>query len=89
MQKILGIVLAIEIGLFGLYYLLGPMGTQYLQKIQHDQQELQTEKESLSKQVNALAQELNSWQKTDFFKEKIAREKLQMSRPGDKIYYLS
>lgn len=42
----------------------------------------------LKNEVDDLKKQLHQWDSDIFYKEKVAREQLQMARSGDTIYYL-
>jgi cell division protein FtsB len=42
----------------------------------------------LKKEVQDLQEELVAWQTDPFYKEKVAREQLQMARPGEELFYI-
>jgi hypothetical protein len=39
-------------------------------------------------EIEQLEQEIYAWQTDDFYKEKVAREQLQMARKGDELFYI-
>jgi cell division protein FtsB len=41
----------------------------------------------LKNEVEDLKRQLHQWETEPFYKEKVAREQLQMARAGDMIYY--
>lgn len=43
---------------------------------------------ALEDEIVQLEQEIIRWQTNDFYKEKIAREQLQMARADDEIFYI-
>ena len=49
---------------------------------------LEMQLKQLQKEIDALEEEIYVWQTDDFYKEKIAREQLQMARKGDKLFYI-
>lgn len=78
-----------EIVLFVSFYLFGSNGIQCLFELQYQQQKLDQQTRSLQQEVIHLHEQLAHWEAAPFFKEKIAREQLQMAREGDEIYYLN
>jgi len=66
----------------------GNNGVYALQYLRDDNKELEQKIDQLSDQVAQLEHEVTEWKTNDFYKEKIAREQLQMSRKDDEIYYL-
>jgi cell division protein FtsB len=77
-----------ELALLGIWYLLGPQGVPAITKLQdeclHEEQLLV----SLKVEVAELEREILRWESDPFFKEKIAREQLQLVRSGDEVYYV-
>ena len=51
---------------------------------------LKTEQEItlLQKEMVSLECDIASWETDDFYKEKVAREQLQMARKGDILFYI-
>jgi len=87
-RTMMKIFFAIEIVFFIGVYLFGGNGLQYLSYLRSENKALFCDVEHLKKEVDALEKQIAEWTSNDFYKEKIAREKLQMSRKGDEIYFL-
>ena len=85
-KTIVRLFFLIEVIIFVGVYLFGANGLQYLIRLQNENNQLKNEIVDLQKEVKIVEQEIVSWQSDDFFKEKIAREQLQMARKGDEIY---
>ena len=87
-QMVMRILLLAEMALFTHMYVFGKSGLQLLrvQKIQLT--ELSITVAQLQKEVGVLESEMNEWEIHDFYKEKVAREQLQMARKGDKLFYI-
>lgn len=81
-------LLLMEIGVFGYIYFFGTNGLQALQSQQMIAAGLQKEVEQMKEEIQQLTQEMYVWQNDSFYKEKIAREQLQMARKGDEIFYI-
>jgi len=79
---------AIEIIVFITVYMFGSNGLQFLRRLQEDNNRLVCHIADLQKKIDSLQQEISDWQSSDFFKEKVARENLQMAKSGDQIYFL-
>ena len=86
---VLVVFLVLEIVIFGYVYFWGNYGIKQLKLAQKDQDLLETEVLELHHKVEILAKQLQDWEKDGFHKEKIARERLHMSRPNEQIYHLS
>ncbi len=87
-QKLLRVIFALEIVGFAFVYYFGTHGMVALQQLQdeytvinHDVMEQRTE-------IALLETEIANWQSDSFYKEKVAREQLQMARSGEQIYFL-
>lgn len=93
MKKIKKIVMrsffAFEIILFIFFYFFGAYGLQAMVQLKRENSYLLQEIVSLGQEITHLEQEINAWITDPFYKEKVAREQLQMARSGDQIYYLS
>ena len=44
--------------------------------------------DQLQQEVKTIQEDIDLWKTDDFYKEKIAREQLQMARKGDKLFYI-
>ena len=87
-HAMLRIFFMIELCVFVGVYLFGPSGLQMMLR-------LEQENEHLANKLERLAHEVEDWEKKvevlrsgDFYKEQIARQQLQMARPGDEIYLM-
>ncbi len=56
-------------------------------RLKHENFLIEAEIDQLKKLIEKLEIGIKEWQKYEFYKEKIAREELQMAREGDYIYY--
>lgn len=83
----LKITLMIEMCVFGCMYIFGKNGLQLLDVQKKELHALRTILEELQKEVVGIESEMSAWQAYDFYKEKVAREQLQMARKGDKLFY--
>ena len=77
-----------EMAAFGYFYMAGKNGLQSLHKQRGIVVDLKKNITHLNDEVAHLQQEINVWQSDDFYKEKIAREQLQMARKGDELFYI-
>jgi len=78
-----------EVCAFLAIYLYGSHGLQSVRGLEQENALLEMETAHATQQVTRLQEEIASWHRDDFRKEKIAREQLQLARPGDEIYYTS
>ena len=79
-------VFAIEICAFIGVYIFGTRGVRALKKLQHSNAQLEQEINRLNNQLQTQKKEVDVWRKHAFYKEKIAREQLQMARKNDQIF---
>jgi len=87
-RTILRMFFVIEIFIFAGVYFFGGNGFQYLNRLKGENQELYGQILDLKNEIAGLEKGISDWNSNDFYKEKIAREKLQMARKGDQIYFL-
>lgn len=82
------LLLIIEMAAFGHLYFFGNNGIKALQNQKGVVVDLEKNIIQLKNEVVQLEQEIYVWQNDDFYKEKIAREQLQMARKGDELFYI-
>jgi len=80
--------LMLEMVAFGYVYVCGKNGLQSLHKHKNSVIDLKKNIVQLDQEVALLEKEIHVWQSDDFYKEKIAREQLQMARKGDELFYI-
>jgi len=78
----------VEVMVFVGVYLFGGNGVQYLRRLKHENQLLKNEIVQLESEVKLIEQQIVAWKADDFYKEKVAREKLQMAKKSDEIYFI-
>jgi len=88
-QTALRIFFAIEIIVFAWVYVFGPQGMQVLRDVQKENVTLEATITTLRSEMHQLEDQVVAWKTYPFYKEKIAREQLQMARKGDQVYYLT
>ncbi len=89
MKKIvLKILLVCEMAGFGQIYFFGSNGIKSLQAQKKVVEDLKNDIMVLDAEIAQLEKEMYAWQTDDFYKEKIAREQLQMARKGDELFYI-
>ena len=82
------VLLLIEMVAFGHVYLFGHNGIKALQAQKNVVEDLKKDIIVLNEHITQLEKEMFAWQTDDFFKEKVAREQLQMARKGDELFYI-
>lgn len=82
------LLLVVEMAAFGHLYLFGKNGIQSLRKQQTVVVDLQKNITLMKDEIDQLESEMYAWQTDDFYKEKVAREQLQMARKGDELFYI-
>jgi len=87
-RTIVRLFFTVEVMVFVAVYLFGGNGLQYLHRLQDENMQLNDEIILLEQEIELIDQQIVSWQSDDFYKEKIAREKLQMARKDDEIYFV-
>ncbi len=78
----------LEVCVFIGVYMFGPSGLQRMISLKGENDKLNQELSSLKKEVDLWEQKITLWKSDDFYKEKVAREKLQMARSSDEVFYL-
>ena len=88
-RMMLRLFLLLEVVVFGYIYLFGNNGLHILTQRRQEALVLEQEIQQLACQIEVFEAEIDEWDANDFYKEKIAREQLQMARKDDEIYYVS
>lgn len=81
--------LGLEIIAFAAIYWYGAHGVQTLSQLRLQAHELETNVKLLQQKADSIEHELAAWNTHSFYKEKVAREQLQLAREGDIIFYMS
>ena len=87
-QLILRVFFGAEILFFAWTYLVGPHGMYALWALQETSQQVIDQNKQLKSQIEAISSRIDKWKSDPFYKEKYAREKLQMAYPDEEIYYI-
>ncbi len=87
-KSVLRIFFGVELVVFAGVYLLGAQGIRALWHMDQENKVLTTEIVVLKNEVEQLDKQLIAWNNHDFYKEKIAREELQMARAHDEVYFI-
>ena len=78
----------LEIFIFVGLYFFGDNGLKNINKVKQENQKLCVQVLELKDEIKEIELEVKEWQSSDFFKEKYARERLQMAKEGDEIYFI-
>lgn len=89
MMQIIKFFFAAEIVICAALYFVGPRGKQQMAQYKQEIDALNIAKHNLEVEIGQLENELVTWENNLFFKEKIAREQLQMARKDETVYYLT
>lgn len=88
MKKIvLRVFFVLEIGLFLFFYFFGAQGLPKLHNYKKQNIQILAEITTLQAEVAALRLALAEWDDHPFYKEKFAREELQMGKENEVIYH--
>lgn len=89
MMQIIKFFFAAEIIICAALYFVGPRGKQQMIQYKQEINALNATKYALQAEIEQLENELITWENNLFFKEKVAREQLQMARKDETVYYLT
>lgn len=87
-KVVMRMFLMLEMVAFGYVYVCGKNGLQSLHKHNNSVINLKKNIVQRDQEIALLEKEIYVWQSDDFYKEKIAREQLQMARKGDELFYI-
>jgi cell division protein FtsB len=88
-RQILCVLLLLEVVGFSYTYFWGTQGIQVLWQAQAENKVAEEKNRVAEMQVAELVREVALWKTQPFYREKVAREQLQMCRKGDTVYYIS
>lgn len=87
-KRLLRIFFGLEIIMFCYVYFFGAQGWQYIQKLKVENKDKKQEIVLMQKKLHKLELKIARWESHPFYKEKLARERLQMARKDEQIYYV-
>ena len=87
-KLLLRFLLIAEIFLAFLFFIIGPYGMIAVSKKMKEHALLRNNIALEKEEVMQLQKQIECYEYTDFYKEKIARENLQMARPEEEVYVL-
>lgn len=67
---------------------MSPDGLASIRDKQLENKRLAHSTELLVEEIKKLENETQQWEQNPFYREKVAREQLQMARPTDEVYYV-
>ncbi len=70
-------------------YMWGKNSIATLVGLQKENQVLQGQLQGEEREIVQLENEISRWGSDPFYKEKVAREQLQMARIGERVYYIA
>jgi cell division protein FtsB len=87
-KKLWRLFLMVWVVVCGIYYCSGRRGVFEIRSLQELNKQLGLEVVALENRVGLLQTQIEAWSQEPFFKEKLAREQLQLAYPEDIIYYV-
>lgn len=79
---------AIEIIIVAVFYIQGNHGFNSVKQLKQELSIINEQRSALLNQIHGIEREIAAWQNCSFYKEKAAREQLQMARIDETIYYI-
>lgn len=83
----LRIFFSVEVLVFSYVYLHGKNSITMLVDLQKENRVLQSQLHGQRQEIAQLEHEIAQWEAHPFYKEKVAREQLQMARKNEQVYY--
>lgn len=87
-RYMLRIFFLLEIVIFIGIYFFSAQGLRVLQGMQKENEQVYEKISYLKDEIAVLESDVAEWENNSFYKEKIAREELQMAKEGDEVYFL-
>lgn len=81
-------VLIAECIVFGYAYFFGNHGLRVILTFCKENEQKEAHIIQLNDEIAQLVSAIDEWDKYPFYKEKFAREQLQMAAPGDELYLI-
>ncbi len=85
-RLLLRVFFGIEVVIFSGFYFFGGQGIRGIRALHKHTALSILENKALEDEIKNLEDTVLAWQTNPFYKEKVAREQLQMARKGDIIY---
>ena len=86
-RYIIRIFFCAEIGCFFWMYVFGPQGVQVFKQLAEENTVVEEKIQALRADIAQLDRSITACKSDSFYKERIAREQLQMARKEDVLYY--
>ncbi len=87
-RAFLRIFFVIEMVVCAFFYIFGEHGIQTLNGMKQENKQFLDQVNGIRDNVKQLEMQIALWQTNDFYKEKKAREQLQMAHSDDIVYYI-
>lgn len=87
-RHMLRVFFMLEILVFVGIYFFSARGLRVLQTMQKENEQIEKQIVNVENEITVLETEVTEWENNAFYKEKIAREELQMAKKGDEVYFL-
>ncbi len=88
-RLVMRVLLCVEIVVFAGFYMWGAQGMACIRALEEENAQVEHANIHLQSENAKLEHTIITWHNHPFEKERIARTKLQMARPGDQIFYIS
>lgn len=85
-RRFLRLFFTAEVAIFSWFYIYGTNGIMAISKIRKENDEIKKQLIVKQEHIVALEKEVLAWQTEPFYKEKVAREQLQLARENEQIY---
>lgn len=82
-------IILTELFIFSFTFIFGKNGLLYLINLRQQNHIEEAKLELLKIEIKNLNQKINEWNNDEFYKEKIAREQLQLSKEKEQIYFFN
>lgn len=79
----------LELIVFTAVYFFGAQGIQHAWRLNKEIGLIDQEITELTQETKSINDRIVAWHSHSYYKEKIAREQLQMARPWEEIYYIT
>lgn len=83
------IFLMSELLIFGYCYVYGTYGLYAIKNVTSQSITLRQKISVVTAKIKGIEHQCNQWQEYSFYQERIARQRLNMARKGDEVYYVN